>query len=117
MPMTAKVAKVPGFRFDGSGGSFQTASVDHHIKVPSEQGRRTDVGKGARFTSRDCGIEATGIKQGGDWFNASQPSISRMCGSKSTARKAASAMIAKIPFALSSYIARTFKPISGTSNA
>jgi len=32
------------------------------------------------------------------------------CASGSQARKAASAMIAKIPFALSSYIARTFKP-------
>lgn len=26
--------KVPGFRFDGSGGSFQTASVDRHVKMP-----------------------------------------------------------------------------------
>ena len=28
MPPTMKAAKVPGFRFDGSGGSFQTASVE-----------------------------------------------------------------------------------------
>jgi hypothetical protein len=33
-----------------------------------------------------------------------------MTSSKSLARKHASAAIAKIPFALSSYIARTFKP-------
>ena len=46
--------KVPGFRFDGSGRSFHPESV----KVASERGRRTDVGKGARFTSRDCGIES-----------------------------------------------------------
>ena len=98
MPMTLAAYKVPSFRFDGSGGSFQTASV-----------RRTDPGKGARFTSRDCGIEA-GIKCGGDWFNASQPSISRMTSSKSPARKAASAMIAKIPLPLSRHIAATFKP-------
>lgn len=51
-----------------------------------------------------------GVKQGGDWFNASQPYISRMCSSKSKARKAASAMIAKIPLPLSQHIARTFKP-------
>ena len=79
MPPTFKGHKVPSFRFDGSGGSFQTASV-----------RRTDVGKGARFTARDCGIEgvkqhgsgaawwdkalderrkeATAVKHGGDWF-------------------------------------------------
>lgn len=63
MPVTFKAQKVPGFRF--------------------EEGRRTDPGKGARFTSRDCGVEG-GIKQGGDWFNASQPSMSRLYGSKST---------------------------------
>jgi hypothetical protein len=73
--------KVPGFRFDGSGRSFQTASV-----------------------------EATGTKQGGDWFNASEPSISRLTGSKSKARKAASAAIAKIPFALARHIAWAWKP-------
>lgn len=82
---TMKVAqegmKVPGFRFDGSGKSFQTASV-----------------------------EETGTKCGGGWFNASQPSISRLTGSKSKARKAASAAIAKIPFPLSRYIAEVFKP-------
>jgi hypothetical protein len=51
-----------------------------------------------------------GIKQGGDWFNASQPSMSRLYGSKSPQRKMASAMIAKIPLPLSRHIARTFKP-------
>ena len=54
--------------------------------------------------------ESDGVKQGGDWFNADQPSISRKCGSKSTARKAASAAIAKIPFALAQHIARVYKP-------
>ena len=68
----------------------------------------TVVGKGARFTSRDSGIE--GIKQGGDWFNASQPSTSRLYGSKSPQRKMASAMIAKIPGPLSRHIAAHFKP-------
>ena len=51
-------------------------------KIPSFNGRRTDPGNGERFTSLDCGT-----KQGGDWFNAEQPSISRMTGSKSPARK------------------------------
>lgn len=79
------------------------------IKVPSQSGRRTDLGKGARFTSRDCGVES-GIKQGGDWFNADQPSLSRQYGSKSKGRKMASAMIAKIPLALSRHIAAAYKP-------
>jgi C-5 cytosine-specific DNA methylase len=52
-----------------------------------------------------------GIKQGGDWFNASQPSMSRLYGSKSPQRKMASAMIAKIPEPLSRHIARTFLPV------
>jgi hypothetical protein len=53
-----------------------------------------------------------GIKQGGDWFNAASldgdglQSISRRSGSKSKARKAASARIAKIPFPLAQYIAQ-----------
>jgi len=102
--------KVPGFRFDGSGKSFQTASVEgmksvhDGTKVPSVEGRRTDVGKGARFTS-DC----DGTKQGGDWFST-EGSISRTTGSKSSARKAASARIAKIPLALSRHIAAYWKP-------
>ena len=56
--------------------------------------------------------EENGTKQGGDWFNASQPSISRLTGSKSNARKAASAMIAKIPLVLARHIAATWKPTS-----
>lgn len=83
------------------GRSFQSAAV----KVASESGRRTDVGNGVRFTSRDCGIE--GVKQrgsGAEWFDNGVASM----GSKSNARKAASAAIAEIPFELASYIARAF---------
>lgn len=144
MPPTFKASKVPGFRFDGSGGSFQTASVEqtgrcdcqcpepssgpaliseecpvHNlypspppdgVKVPSGMGRRTDQGKGARFTSRDCGLE--GIKQRGsgrEWF-AGDGKISRLTSSKSPARKFASAMIAKIPLPLSRHIAAVYRP-------
>ncbi len=118
MPITKSV-KVSGFRFDGSGGSFQTAAT----KVPGlnwsnsdkpgykAQAFNGDVGKGARFTSRDCGAEANGIKQGGNWFNSSEPSISRRTSSKSNARKAASAHIAKIPLPLSRHIARAWWPV------
>lgn len=117
MPRPAKdAAKVPSFRFDGSGGSFQSASV-----------RRTDVGKGARFTSRDCGIEGRkrpGISFSEEGFNCTlarelAPTLKRGAVKLSeedrrqhlsSARKAASAMIAKIPLALSSHIARVYKP-------
>lgn len=95
--------KVPSFRFDGSGKSFQSV-------------RRTDPGKGARFTSRDCGIERlhgvdhdTGVKIGGDWFS-DPTSTCRRHGSKSKARKAASAQIAKIPLPLSRWVAAYYLP-------
>jgi hypothetical protein len=69
--------KNPGFRFDGSGKSFQSESVNRHSA---------------------------------DSFGWSKESPLRNCNSKSPARKAASALIAKIPLALSSHIARVYKP-------
>jgi hypothetical protein len=86
------------------GRSFQSAAVDG-LKVTSESGRRTDVGNGTRFTTRDCGIE--GRKGFAARINDSP--ITRH-GSKSSARKAASAEIAKIPLALADWIARIYKP-------
>lgn len=71
MPMCRKHVKVDGFRFDGSGKSFQSASV-------------------ARFGWRDSAMDK-GTSKGPD-------------------RKAASAMIAKIPLVLSQHIARVYKP-------
>ena len=119
-------AKLPGFRFDGSGKSFQSASVEG-VKVASDDGRRTDVGKGVRFTTRDCGME--GLKQPGInlsdvGFNVANTrqfasmvegvKIKRSDRDKrdhiGVSRKFASAMIAKIPLALSTHIARVFLP-------
>jgi hypothetical protein len=83
---TRPEVKVPGFRFDGSGRSFQTASV--------EEGR----------------------KHHGDWFRDPDCPTRQGAGSKSPARKAASAKIAKIPFSLSSWIGQVYlpKPSSAT---
>jgi len=73
--------KVPGFRFDGSGRSFQTASVD---------GQKAN---------------------GGGWFNdGTDPNRMAAFSSKSSARKAASARIAKIPERLSRYVGRVYRP-------
>lgn len=100
LPRAVKASKVPGFRFDGSGKSFQTAAVDGQ--------KQMDI----HLSYRDL---KEGIKQGGDRFNASQPSISRLYSSKSPQRKMASAMIAKIPLPLSRHIAAHFKiPPSST---
>lgn len=52
------------------------------------------------------GIEGTKI--GGDWFR--DPACHSSHGSRSSARKAASAMIAKIPLPLSTHIARVYWP-------
>jgi hypothetical protein len=89
--------------------------VTNHVKVGGMKWYHPDdprhvLGSGTWFG--DYQQQKEGIKQGGDWFNASQPSISRMSSSKSKARKAASAKIAKIPLALSSHIARVYKPQS-----
>ncbi len=55
--------------------------------------------------------EATAIKNGGDWFGSGENcSEQRKHSSRSNSRKAASAMIAKIPYSLASHIARSFKP-------
>lgn len=67
--------KNQGFRFDGSGRSFQSESVKQHLSGPA-------------------------------WFDEGVASVS----SSSPARKMASAMIAKIPFELSSHIARVYRP-------
>ena len=91
MPITFKGLKVPGFRFDGSGRSFQTASV-----------------------------ETTGHKsQGMNWSDRERrgQDFTRVAGRQAmaaTGRKAASAMIAKIPLPLSRHIAATFRPRDGS---
>lgn len=79
---------------------------------------RATIGNGARFTSRDCGVE--GLKGAGDgWFNdakrkgGTETGRLSQSGSKSPARKAASAMIAKIPLVLSSWIAKAYYPDPG----
>ena len=90
--------KVPGIDFNRRGESFNMTAQ-----------RRTNPGNGARLTSRDCGMEA-GRKNGGDWFNSESPSAQRRAASGSKARKAAAARIAKIPFPVSQYLARHFKP-------
>jgi hypothetical protein len=76
---TEEGRKLPGFRFDGSGRSFQSASVE-------------------------------GVKNGNDWFSSGDNcSLQRHHGSKSSGRKMASALIAKIPLPLSRHIAAVYR--------
>ena len=114
MPLTLNAVKVPSFRFDGSGRSFQTASV-----------RRTDVASAQKFGHMVEGVKIKrsekdkrdhiGAKNGGDWFGSGDDcSEQRRHGSKSIGRKAAAAMIAKIPLPLSRHIGAVYagRPIS-----
>jgi hypothetical protein len=81
MPITKRAAKNSGFCFDGSGRSFQSESVNRH-----------------------------GVKNARNWWSDGAGSLSATTSSKSKARNAASAMIAKIPLALSRHIAATYRP-------
>lgn len=120
MPATIRrEQKVPGFRFDGSGKSFQTASVEA-VKVGGFSW--SDYGKpgykAMAFNGEaDKRMRAEGVKVSGDWFGSyadqkASGTISpgRLHGKGSQARKAASAHIAKIPFTLAQHIARAWHP-------
>jgi hypothetical protein len=76
--------KLPGFRFDGSGRSFQSASVEGVKAISDGLG-----GYGGNF-----GWDGSPLRRG---------------NSKSAGRKMASAMIAKIPLPLSRHIAAVYR--------
>ncbi len=84
MPRTLDAKKNPGFRFDGSGRSFQSESVERHVE-------------GRKLTLAPEG-------------QATQATRDPVAATRGNPRKAASAKIAKIPFALSAWIARTYFP-------
>lgn len=97
-------AKVPGISFSGYGAAGYKPKG---FNVSAAQRYRQEI-KG----------------QGGGWFSdlrddGTRPHwkesacITRRFNSKSNSRKAASAMIAKIPFPLAQHIARSFKPVRG----
>ena len=130
--------KTPGFRFDGSGKSFQSEAVKvtgldwSGYGKPGYKAKGFNVTAAQRVRAEEAGSKndgsgwrpngtlasnnrmvpdrVDGIKCGGDWFNSEQPSISRLTSSKSDSRKFASAMIAKIPEPLSRYIASVYRP-------
>ena len=68
----------------------------------------------ARITAKSAGSgqqHARSIKNGGDWFGSGADcSLQRRQSSKGSARKAASAHIAKIPYELARWIARCYAP-------
>jgi hypothetical protein len=158
LPIPFKAHKVPGFRFDGSGRSFQSASVaetgvkvggpdwskpgkpgyadgpgkcfrDSAIKneggswfavahnTTSGKGRNPDGRKVPSYLNQRDGHShtrhLTNPNEHGCWFK-DPASPSRQGGSRNgrrtSARKMASAMIAKIPLALSRHVAEWWYP-------
>jgi hypothetical protein len=102
MPIAAAIKNNGGSWFNiGSPGQKETGRNPVHelagVKMPSGDAVRNHKGRSAALGNYDQFRE--GIKQGGDWFT-----------SRSKARKAASAMIAKIPLVLSRHIASSWKP-------
>jgi hypothetical protein len=153
MPINLKRGqKVPGFRFDGSGKSFQTASVEGTKANPD--GTNHPRGSWLAIADSSQGDRRETKNEGGSWFGvannkasghgrnpvngptpqaraqiadgekttghvnqrdgysreARDEGSSARFGSKSNARKMASAMIAKIPFRLALHIAETYYP-------
>lgn len=114
MPATLAARKVKGFRFDGSGKSFQTASVEG---MKNAGGSWFNIGSpGQKVTNQNPvhRLAAEGVK-GSEGYDRDHPAAfgwkKPNTSSHSKARKAASAMIAKIPLPLSQHIARTFLPL------
>lgn len=86
------------------------------VKVPgvgtwSNFGKVGYVPKAFNRTAAQLYRAAQGTKNGNDWFSSGENcSLQRRQSSRSDSRKAASAMIAKIPLPLSRHIAATFRP-------
>jgi len=111
-----RATKVAGFRFDGSGRSFQSAAVDGLKGAGPKWDPTTKSGAYGmpRWTN-----PAEGIKlKDQDGYERSHPDAFGWKGPKtssgSSARKMASAMIAKIPLPLSRHVAAVYAnaPIS-----
>lgn len=90
--------------------------IGRKLKTP---GRSLSKGAAAKFGTHNMGSAdnimaelgaSDAVKVGGDWFSDPK-SPSRTSWGGSIARKAASAMIAKIPLPLSTHIARVYWPI------
>jgi hypothetical protein len=138
MPIVRKHAKVdgldwskfgqPDYKTSGAAGCFRDSAIKNAGGSWFGVAHNTTSGKGRNPDGRDghahCAMRidprdrmiSDGTKHGGTWFH-DRDSPSRRSSSKSPKRKMASAMIAKIPFPLSSYIARVYRPaVTSTGN-
>jgi hypothetical protein len=126
------------------GGSFQSAAVKSLVPAVGKRFDERCASSPEEAAAFHYRLPDSGIKQGGSgatWFDGAVDERRRKASaaikeyggdfkeyggdfgwdgsgnSHSRARKAASAQIAKIPYPLAAYIARSFKPSSGPTNA
>lgn len=125
MPST-RVLKVAGFNFHQQektgqpGGSFQSAAVGtikNNGGSRFAQAHNTGSGHSRNPVTDLLNMHPDESQKGlgGGWFDKpykERGDITGRFNSKSSARKAASAQIAKIPFELASWIARCYKPLA-----
>jgi hypothetical protein len=118
MPMTWRAQKNPGFRFDGSGRSFQSESVKN------TGGSWFNIGSpGQKETNRNLVHALTGLKlKDQEGYEQNHPNAfgwksPRSSSRARSARKFASAMIAKIPLPLSQHIAAVYRPAEARAAA
>ena len=117
MPHTPYGRKVPGndtFKKTGEPGGKLTDQRYPSTKITCYANQRDGFSHTRHLTNQR---ESDAIKVSGAWFGsyaeqkaAGTISPGRLHGSRSDARRAASAEIAMIPFELSSHIARVYKP-------
>lgn len=111
---------IPSPSFHGHDNEPSVVAAAEHVKVsgisfsgygsPDYKPQGFNVTAAQRYREGAAKSMTPGIKQHGsgrEWF-AGEGTMGRM-SSKSNSRKAASAMIAKIPFPLAQHIAKTFK--------
>jgi hypothetical protein len=108
--------KPPGHPKHQTGAAFNTTAqkrMTEGQKVSLYSDPRRNGGKGAHLTSQAGNLRRLddGLKFGGGWWHDSTNNLIRKASSKSSARKQASAEIAKIPFPLAQWIAQVFKAV------
>ncbi len=125
MPVTTRAVKVPGLapgRFPPGGlaqghidGTKNTGGSWFNIGSPGQTQTNNNPARGHGIDGvKQSGISGVRANGKGDrWFQDGAAAS----GSKSSARKAASARIAKIPFPLAQHIARIYYPAASREDA
>lgn len=109
MPPVSKGVKVGGFSWSDYGKpGYEPKAFNGEAARKNTGGSWFNV---AHNTTSGKGNNPDGRKGGGDWFGSGENcSLQRSVASRSPKRKAASAMIAKIPLPLSRHIASAYFP-------